>query len=347
MYVPLRPLFAVLLQAALSLWWSSAVWAHEVRPAYLEIRETGPSRYAVTWRVPARGDDLRLGLGVHLPAKCVTEGELTSYFVAAAHTQQWHTRCAGPLAGNNIGIDGLSATMTDVLVRIEHGDGAVQTERVLPARPMFIVKARPGTRDVATSYFTLGVEHILTGIDHLLFVLSLLLIVQGARRLVATITAFTLAHSLTLVGATLGLVHVPSAPVEACIALSILFVAAEVVHQKRGVTGLTGRYPWIVAFLFGLLHGFGFASALGAVGLPQGAIPMALLFFNLGVEAGQLAFIVSVLYFIAVWQILTCRPKLRQRMGALTPARVKLACAYGIGAIAAYWGIERTAGFWS
>jgi hydrogenase/urease accessory protein HupE len=186
-------------------------------------------------------------------------------------------------------------------------------------------------------YFTLGVGHILGGIDHLLFVLALLLIVRGAKRIVFTITAFTVAHSITLIAATLGWVHVPGPPVEAMIALSIVFVAAEIVHGLRGEPGLTARAPWVAAFSFGLLHGFGFAGALAEVGLPQKAIPVALLMFNVGVELGQLIFVAAAL---AAGALLT---QLRLRR----PERLRWAASYAIGTIAMFWVIERVAAFGS
>ena len=176
-------------------------------------------------------------------------------------------------------------------MRVERHDGTSQMERLLPQSPQFMVKPSTGTAEVAWSYLVLGVEHILAGIDHLLFVLALLLIVRGGKRILLTITAFTVAHSITLVAATLGWVRVPGPPVEAIIALSIVFVAAEIVHGLRGKPGLTARAPWVVAFTFGLLHGFGFAGALAEVGLPEKAIPVALLMFNVGVEIGQLLFV--------------------------------------------------------
>jgi hydrogenase/urease accessory protein HupE len=187
----------------------------------------------------------------------------------------------------------------------------------------------------------LGVEHILLGIDHLLFVLALCLLVKGTARLVATVTAFTVAHSLTLAGATLGFVHVPGPPVEAGIALSIVFVAAEIVHSRQGRRGLTERFPWIVAFTFGLLHGLGFASALSEVGLPQTAIPIALLFFNVGVEIGQLFFIASVFAVIALARQVT------QRIGATKPAWTWRVPAYAIGSVSAFWVIQRLSVFLS
>jgi hydrogenase/urease accessory protein HupE len=188
---------------------------------------------------------------------------------------------------------------------------------------------------VARTYLALGVEHILTGFDHLLFVLALLLIVKSARRIVATVTAFTVAHSLTLAAATLGFVHLPQPPVEAAIALSIAFVAAEIVHGLDGRPGLTARAPWLVAFAFGLLHGLGFAGALAEIGLPQSAIPLALLCFNLGVELGQLAFVVALLACLA----------LARRARIPWPRAARPLPAYAIGALAMFWVIERVAAF--
>jgi hydrogenase/urease accessory protein HupE len=178
-------------------------------------------------------------------------------------------------------------------------DGTAQVGRVPVHDPRLIFSASPGALEVAQTYTMLGIEHILTGFDHLLFVLALLILVDGTRRLIATVTAFTLAHSLTLAGAALCVLHVPGPPVEAAIALSIVFVAAEIVHARQGRPGLTQRHPWAVAFTFGLLHGVGFASALAEVGLPPLSIPVALLFFNVGVEIGQLLFIPAVLALIA------------------------------------------------
>ncbi|MEZ5502279.1 MAG: HupE/UreJ family protein [Halioglobus sp.] len=175
--------------------------------------------------------------------------------------------------------------------------------------------------------------------DHLLFILALLILVRGTRRLVATITAFTVAHSLTLAAATLGFVHVPQSPVEATIALSIMFVACEIVHSRQGRPGLTERWPWLVAFAFGLLHGFGFASALSEVGLPPNAIVLALLFFNLGVEAGQLLFIAAVLVIVGLVRRLT-------RNVALSPPGWAWSVPpYAIGGIAAFWLVQRITAF--
>ena len=286
------------------------MFAHEVRPAYLELRQTGSETYDALWKVPGQGENLRLGLYVEFPASCTNVTQPRATMVNNAYTERWIVKCAGGLSGGTIHIAGLSATMTDVLVRLERIDGSTQVTRLTPSAPSFVVEAAPSALEVAHTYLVLGVEHILLGIDHLLFVLALFILVKGTGRLIATITAFTVAHSLTLAGATLGFVHVPGPPVEAAIALSIVFVAAEIVHSRQGRIGLTERFPWIVAFTFGLLHGFGFASALSEVGLPQSAIPVALLFFNVGVEIGQLFFIASIFAVIALARQVT------QRIGA-------------------------------
>ncbi len=310
---------------------SAAAAAHEVRPAYLEISETGEAEYAVLWKVPARGE-YTLSLTPVFPEGCELIGPARVVHAGGAMVRHSTIECAGSLVGATIGVEGLTATMTDVLVRFAHEDGNVQTARLQPSEPMFVVTAAPSWHDVAMSYLLLGIEHILLGIDHLLFVLGLLLIVRGKWLLVKTVTAFTVAHSITLAMATLGVVHAPQAPVEAVIALSILFLASELARRHEGETGLTETYPWIVAFIFGLLHGFGFAGALSEIGLPQNEIPLALLFFNVGVEVGQLVFIAAVLTL--GW--------LLRRLFTI-PAWVPRAAAYLIGSLAAYWVIQRVA----
>lgn len=320
---------ALLLLAA---WLTPVASAHEVRPAYLRIQQQAETVYDFLWRVPARGE-MRLSLYVEMPPGCETRGEVRSYQQNATFIERWVADCPGGLAGETIRIQGLSATLTDGLVRHERLDGTTQVARVTPSQPQFTVTAAESWQQVATTYGWLGVEHILLGIDHLLFVLALLMIVSGWRKLIATVTAFTVAHSLTLGAATLGWVHMPQAPVEAIIALSILFVAAEIVHWRQGKRSLTREKPWLVAFVFGLLHGFGFAGALTEIGLPEHAIPLALLFFNLGVEVGQLLFIAAV---FAAWAVLR---RIRWPDWAW---RVPV---YAIGSLAAFWTIERIAGF--
>ena len=232
-------------------------------------------------------------------------------------------------------VEGLAGSGVDVLVRILHANGAEQVARLTPSMSTLQIAATGGSLQVARTYFALGVHHILLGFDHLLFVLALLLIVCGGRRIVVTITAFTIAHSITLAAAALDVVMVPAPPIEAMIALSIVFVACEVVRGLRGTPGATARAPWLVAFTFGLLHGLGFASALSEIGLPHNAVPQALLFFNGGVEAGQLLFVGAVL------QIRT----LARRLEFSWLRNAPLATAYAIGAIAMFWVIERVGAF--
>jgi len=318
---------------------ASGAFAHEVRPAYLELRQTAPETYAALWKVPGLGENLRLGLYVELPVGCTNLTEPRATMVNNAYTERWTVTCAGGLTGGTIRIAGLTATMTDVLVRLERLDGTMQVVRLMPSAPSFVVEAAPSALAVARTYLMLGVEHILGGVDHLLFVLALLILVKGTRRLITTVTAFTLAHSLTLAGATLGFVYVPGPPVEAAIALSIVFVAAEIIHTRQGKAGLTERFPWVVAFTFGLLHGFGFAGALSEVGLPQSAIPVALLFFNVGVEIGQLLFIALVFAVLALARQVT------RRIGMPHPAWAWRVPPYAIGSVAMFWTIQRVAGF--
>jgi len=314
-------------------------FAHELRPAYLHLRQTGADTYDALWKVPGRGEELRLGLYVELPASCANLTAPRGVFTANIYTERWSVQCAGGLSGGIIHIAGLSATLTDVLVRLERLDGTTQVTRLTPSAPSFVVEAAPSKTQVAGTYLHLGVEHILFGIDHLLFVLALLLLVKGWGRVVQTVTAFTVAHSLTLAAATLGFVYVPQQPVEAVIALSILFVVSEVVRERQGRAGLSARRPWVVAFSFGLLHGFGFAGALSAVGLPQTAIPVALLFFNVGVELGQLFFIASVFAVVAGARHIT------QRFVMPQPPWVWRVPPYAIGGVAAYWVIQRITTF--
>ncbi|KPK07892.1 MAG: hypothetical protein AMJ64_05195 [Betaproteobacteria bacterium SG8_39] len=316
--------------------------AHEVRPGFLQLRQIDGPTYDLLWKVPARGDR-RLGLYVRLPQNCRST-ESGTRFVDNAFIERARLRCEGGLTGQRVAIDGLEGTRTDVLVRIERADGTTQTARLTPEETAFTVTAAQGALAVAGAYFGLGVEHILLGIDHLLFVLALLFLVRSWPRLIATVTAFTVAHSLTLAAATLGWVHVPQPPVEAAIALSIAFVAADILRARQD--SLTRRAPWIVAFAFGLLHGLGFASALRAVGVPEHAVPLALLFFNVGVEAGQLVFVAAV--FGLFWLLKTLR--LRWSMSTdphswHVAAVVSTPVAYLIGALAVFWVFQRTAGF--
>ena len=308
--------------------------AHEIRPAYLELRQVGPDTYDALWKVPGQGD-LRLGLYVELPAGCSEATPLRRAMVDSAYSERWTATCPGGLGGGTIHVAGLSATMVDVLVRLERLDGSTQVTRLTPSAPSFVVAAQAGAMGVARTYTVLGVEHILSGVDHLLFVLALILITGGGWRLVKTVTAFTISHSVTLTLATLGYVHVPQRPVEATIALSIVFVASEILRARAGRPGITARAPWVVALTFGLMHGLGFASGLSEAGLPDRHIPTALLFFSLGVEAGHFLFIGAVLSVVA----------LARRAQVRLPQWAPLLPPYAIGSLAMFWVIQRIAAF--
>jgi hypothetical protein len=270
--------------------------AHAFKPSLLELSAVGPEAWQVSFRNPVGS----------LRVPC---GDLS------------HCR----LEGQSLSIDGLGDR--DVLVRVRFLDGHTTTAVLSRSSPSLTVRAAPAV----LAYVRLGVEHILGGFDHLLFVLGLVLLVK--RRLLFTLTAFTVAHSLTLALAVLGVVRVPQAPVEAAIALSILFIAVELTREQPG---LGARRPWLLAFGFGLLHGLGFAGALGEVGLPSGQVAPALLCFNLGVELGQLAFVAALLAAFALGSRLVAPGRVSRRIPA-----------YAIGALAAFWCLERIGGFWS
>ena len=313
--------------------------AHEARPAYLELQEITPNHYRVLWRTPSLAG-IPLPVVLKLPDDASNITDPVSQQLSDSRLERHMINAgAGGLAGKRIEFVGLQLTITDVLVRVQMLDGQDSTTLIHPAQPWFEPSAAPSKLRVAGVYLRLGIEHIWTGIDHLLFVLALLLLVRGWRRVVGTVTAFTVAHSITLAAATLGFVHVPQPPVEAAIALSIVFVAAEIIHKRQGSSGLAAQWPWIIAFAFGLLHGFGFASALREVGLPQNAIPVALLFFNVGVEVGQLLFIASVYVVVILWR------KIARGFEVSEPSWAWRLPPYAIGSIAMFWVVERVAAF--
>lgn len=312
---------------------SPAAHAHEVRPAYLEIAETAPGQFSVLWRTPVLAG-WRLPVVLKLPdgvrnLKDPVVQELTDSRVE----RRWID--AGPkgLAGRRIEFPGLQLTITDVLARVRLLDGRDYTQLVRPPQPWVEVAAQPSWATIAGGYIVHGIQHILFGVDHLLFVLGLLLIVKGRWMLFKTITAFTIAHSITLAIATLGYAQAPVPPLNAAIALSILFLGPEIVRVWRGETSFTIRRPWVVAFAFGLIHGFGFAGALTSAGLPPGDLPLALLSFNVGVEIGQVAFVVLVLLLERSFQQLQIR----------WPRWVEAMPGYTVGSLGAFWTIERTA----
>lgn len=310
--------------------------AHDARPAYLQVEEIAPHRYDLLWRTPVlSGMPLPVTLQLPPGARDVVAPRVQTLPDSQVERRVVEVDGDG-IAGRRFEFLGLEATLRDVLVRVELLDGARSTTLVRSTQPWVEVGASRSALAVAGAYLVHGVHHILFGVDHLLFVLALALIVPNRRVLLVTITAFTVAHSITLALAALGVVRVPGPPVEAMIALSIVLVAAELVRSQRGRSSLTSERPWLVAFAFGLLHGFGFAGALTEVGLPQGDLPLALLCFNVGVELGQLAFLALLLPIGFL-----CRSAL----GAATLARARAVTSYAIGIVAAFWLFERLAAF--
>jgi hydrogenase/urease accessory protein HupE len=315
-----------------------AALAHEVRPAYLEINETSPGQFTVLWRTPVLSG-MRLPIALKLPddAKNLRNPSMEELADSLVE-RRWVSAGPNGLAGKRIEFVGLQATITDVLVRVQMLDGRKWTTVARPSQPWVAISASQTWPGVAGTYVEQGIRHILFGYDHLLFVFALILIVRNRRVLFMTITSFTIAHSITLALATLGAVHVPRPPVEAAIALSILLLACEIVRLQHGQVSLTARWPWVVAFSFGLLHGFGFASALTDIGLPHVDIPLALFSFNVGVELGQLAFIGVVFSALAAARQI--------KLPSIIGHRALPAATYAIGILAAFWFFERLAGFW-
>ena len=310
--------------------------AHEARPAYLELSETLPDRYDVLWRTPVLAG-MRLPVVLKLPdgASNVVEPRLRE--LPDSIVERRVITAPGGLGGTRIEFVGLQATITDVLVRVQTRDDGHSTTLVHPSQPWVKIVAAHSSFAVAGAYLMHGIEHILFGYDHLLFVFALILIVPNLRMLVMTVTAFTLAHSITLALATLGVMHVPGPPVEAAIALSILLLACEIVRARGAQPSLTARWPWLVAFSFGLLHGFGFAGALSEIGLPRDDIPLALFTFNVGVEIGQLIFIAAILAWLAAVRRIPVPDALSRQ--------AQLVATYTIGTLAAFWFVERVAAF--
>jgi hypothetical protein len=318
-----------------ALLWASVTLADEFRPALLEITESEPGWYAVLWKVPLQ-NGRALDMSPTFPEHMKQMGPVSARVVQGSNIEQstW-TSESGSLVGSTIEIAGLSALPIDVIVQIDMADGSEHSAILRPASPSYVVPERTTKWTVAGSYWKIGTIHILEGYDHLLFVLALLLIIPNLWMLFKTITAFTLAHSVSLALATLGVLNMPGAPTEAVISLSILFLAVEIVHSRQGRVTFTERYPWVVALAFGLVHGLGFAGALAEVGLPQQEIPLALLMFNVGVETGQILFVCGVLVVIA----------LIKRVPVGWPAGSWRVMPYAIGCTAAFWTVQRIGSF--
>jgi hydrogenase/urease accessory protein HupE len=324
-----RPL-VLLFGVCVNLMFANGIVAHELRPAYLDLRETAEETYALLWKKPA--GEVRLEIAPVIPEGCHVARRDSEQLTSAAVLTRATMICSGGLSGKTLRVAGLETTVTDVLVRVQHRDGRLESHLLKPANPSVTFGVQMSWSARSGAYLRLGVEHILLGVDHLLFVLGLLLIVADRWTLVKTITSFTVAHSITLALATLGYASAPVAPLNAAIALSILFLGPEVVRRWRGQTSFTIRHPWIVAFAFGLLHGFGFASGLSAIGLPKVEIPLALLLFNVGVEIGQMFFVALFLLLLRAFQTLEIA----------WPQPVNFLPGYVVGSLGAYWTIQRT-----
>ena len=332
---PLRALLALILTLAALLGAATGSHAHEIRPALLQIEEREPGLFDVVWKVPVRGN-LIPDIEPVFPAFMKQMGPTAPQALPGTRVERSSYNTNGqPIIGETLMIDRLSTMQIDVLVRLKLADGSTHSAILRPDTPSFVVPAQATKREIAWSYWRMGLAHILSGMDHLLFLLALLFLVTGFWSLLKTITAFTVAHSITLALATLGFVYVPPGPTEAIIALSIVFLAAEIVRKHYGEIGLTERYPWIVAGFFGLFHGLGFAGALTNIGLPAHEIPLALFMFNVGVETGQILFIVVVSGLLAALR----------HMAVWVPNGGWRLVPYGIGGVAAFWTVERVVSF--
>lgn len=305
--------------------------ADELRPGYLEFSQTDAKEWALGWKQPlSKPGPVPLAVPV-VPEGCVMQGAPVKRSLMTSLVGSARLVCAQGVDGGRIGFEAIPGG-GDVMLRVAPLGRPVQSFRLTGAEPMATIAAQPSSWQVWRSYFGLGVKHILEGWDHLLFVIALVLLVRGGWAVAKAVTAFTVAHSLTLAGVSLGLLGLPGRPVEAVIALSIVLLAVETVRGEH--PSLTRRLPWLVAFLFGLVHGFGFAGALREIGLPDGEVPAALISFNLGVEAGQLSVVLAVLLALEAIR--------RLRAQALAPA-IRVA-SYAIGITGSYWLVERIVG---
>jgi hydrogenase/urease accessory protein HupE len=324
--------FAGLSLGALLLALAAPAAADDLRPGYLDFTQRDAVKWSLVWKSPMVAG-IPAEARLILPRPCKATGEPLRNVAERALVLRYEVRCTGQVAGSRIGLGGFAAARGDVLVRVAPLDRPVQASRLTASEATVEISARPDRWQVARTYFVTGVEHILLGYDHMLFVIALVLLLRGAWAVAKAVTAFTVAHSITLAGTTLGVLGLPREPVEALIALSILFLALEIVKRKPGRAGLTERAPWIVAFAFGLLHGFGFAGALREIGLPEDEVPTALVCFNLGVEAGQLLIVLACIGTIAAVT--------RVASSAVLP--LTRMATYAIGMVASYWLIERLA----
>lgn len=333
---PLFCLFAFLLSALTA----AAADAHESRPLYVEIEERAPNSFTVQWKIPPSA------LGVTSPVVIMPEACSASAPPAGGPlVKRQLFRCESDLSRKKVRVEfpGYNPSIS-TLFRFQRLSGEKHTAIQGPNEPVWRIPESETTGSVARQYLILGVEHILKGYDHLLFVACLVLIAGTWRRILVTVTGFTIAHSVTLALAALELVRVPVPPVEAAIALSIVFLAAEIARDKRDT--LTWRYPIAVSGSFGLLHGFGFASVLNEIGLPQIEVPAALLFFNIGVEIGQVLFVTLLIgCYLASFQFARFGSSARSQGDVSVPTRLAVPTAYFVGTLAVFWLAQRAAGF--
>lgn len=315
---------------AATLLFAQPAQADELRPGYLEFTQKTDVNWTLIWKAPMRGGVTPATQPI-LPKGCTARGDPQRVLGEMAMISTFTVTCKGAVAGHSIGLSNFAAAQTDVLVRVAPLGSPVQALRLTAAQPMVEIAIKPDAWQVARTYFVIGIEHIIFGYDHLLFVVALVLLLTGFRTNAIAVTAFTVAHSITLIGTTLGFLGLPQRPVEAIIALSIVFLAVEIVKKKDGESRLSERVPWVVAFLFGLLHGFGFAGALKEIGLPESDVPTALLTFNLGVEAGQLLIVAATIGLL--WALRRLQPN-------WTRPAIRVS-SYAIGAIASMWLLER------
>lgn len=336
-FAPFRSNLTLWLLGALLLFVAQGAVADEVRPAYLGLQERSAGSFSVVWKLPVK-DGMVPDIMPVFPEQCGLEMDPYVELTGDAKSVRGSLICGDEgLGDGHIEVPGLTNSLMDVLIHIARLDGNARHHMLKPGEKLSLAERAP---PLVNDYLAFGFEHILGGTDHLLFVLALLLIVSGKKSIFKTVTAFTVGHSITLALASLGMITLSPAPVEALIALSIAFLAAEAICIHRGRQSLTASRPWVVAILFGLLHGLGFAGALKEVGLPQGDIPLALLFFNIGIEAGQLAFVLVVLGSLAAaqWGMKVIAPQMIK--GDLS--RFALVPAYAIGAVGVFWALKRT-----
>lgn len=319
----------------LTLFLSFFTLADEIKLSYLEIKEKKQNHYSVLLKTASK-DKKKLAIEMLMPKECTLVSSKRSQWINNNYLDFSQIACKEDLTDKTLFIEGLKATDTELLIRIELLSGLSHSMLLTAKKASYSIPKGDSSFEIVQTYTWLGITHILLGFDHLLFVFALVLLVKNVRRLLLVLTAFTLAHSVTMVIATLGIVSVPQAPVEAIIALSILFLAMEIMHEKQGKVGLTSKYPWLVAFIFGLLHGFGFAGALAEIGLPDQAITLALIFFNIGVELGQVMFVLSMLLLFLLLERLSYLDLLN---------KLKTVLVYMMGGLASFWLIERVLSF--